>query len=138
MYTQWPSLWSQCFTKSLFVIPQKGRLSLPTKQLKRTVAVSKSPPAGSIKSVRSHHERGRHGAWLGSRHWSYCALCPSSSGENHLSFCPEKGPPVSLFSWTIIVSFNPNTAQALNQWLSATKVHHKPLFPRGFMGFSLR
>ena len=65
MYTQWPSLWSQCFTKSLFLPLQKGRLSLPTKQLKRTAATSKCPPAGSIKSVRSRHEEGGHVTWLG-------------------------------------------------------------------------
>ena len=70
-----------------------------------------------------------------SKYWSYCALCMISSRENHLSFCPEKGPPVSLFSWTITASVNPNTAQALNWCLSVTEVHHWPLFPRGFMGF---
>lgn len=110
MYIQWPSLWSQCFTKSLFVTLQKSRLSLPTKQLKRTVAKSKCPPSGSIKTVPSHHEEGGHVTWLGGKYWSYCALCMISSGENHLSFCPEKGPPVSLFSWTTTVSVNPNTA----------------------------
>lgn len=92
MYTQWPSLWSHCFTKSLFVTLQKGKLSLPTKQLKRTVATSKCPPDGSIKRVRSHHEEGGHVTWVGSKYWSYCALCMISSRESHLSFSLKKDP----------------------------------------------
>lgn len=76
----------------LFVTLQKGGLSPPTKELKRTVAKSKCLPTGSIKSACSHHEEGMHAAQLGNKLCSYCVLCVISSRENHLSFALKKTP----------------------------------------------
>lgn len=132
MYTQWPSLWSQCFIKTPFCHSTKGHSEPTNKTAEKNNSNESMSPAGSTKSVCSPHEEGVHVAWLGSKYWVYCVLYMISSRENHLSFCPEKGPPVSLFSRVIIVSFNPDTTQALNWRLSVTKSSSLAIFPQRF------
>lgn len=59
--------------------------------------------------------------------WTHCALCRTSSEKATFS-SPGKGP-LGVLSWTII-SFNPDTKQALKWQLSVTEGSSQATFPQ--------